>query len=107
MFKGTLTAFIGGWLIWFWIDKNPAMLGPVPMPADSDFVHNFQVAIDLIKQARFKAAFVYIWKAHFIVLSLAFGLVIGMGLNAVARTLSRNRLIKLYLPEKKKQHRQE
>jgi len=107
MIRGALVAFVCGWVIWFWIDKNPAALGPLPWPADSGFVQNFQVAIDLIKQTRFKAAFVFIWKAHFIVLSLALGLLIGMGLNAVARTLSRNRLIKLYLPEKKKQHKPE
>lgn len=101
MLRGALLVFVCGWVIWFWIDKNPAVLGPVPWPADGGYAQNFQTAFDLVRQARFKAAFVYLWKAHFIVLSLGVGLVIGMGLNAVSRTLSRNRLIKLYLPDRR------
>ena len=107
MLRGALLVFVIGWVIWFWIDKNPAVIGPIPMPADGDYLQNFQVAIDLVKQSRFKAAFLYIWKAHFIVLSVGIGVLIGMGLNAVARRLSRNRLIRLYLPDRKKQQKPE
>ncbi len=101
MLRGTLLAFVGGWIIWFWIDKNPAVLGPLALPVDGDLLYNFQVTIDLIKQSRFKAAFVYAWKAHYLVLSLAIGAVSGMVLASVSRRLSRNRLLKLYLPEKR------
>jgi len=107
MFRGAIITFVCGWLAWFWIDKNPAALGPVPWPSEGEVLQNFQVAIDLVKEARFKAAFVYLWKAHFILLSLGFGLVIGAGINAAARGLSRKRLLRLYLPDRKKQQKQE
>jgi hypothetical protein len=100
MLRGALLAFVGGWIVWFWIDKNPATLGPLAYPVDGDFVYNFQVTIDLIKQARFKAAFVFAWKAHYLVLSLAVGAASGMVLAALSRRLSRNRLLQLYLPRK-------
>lgn len=107
MLRGALVAFVCGWLLWFWIDKNPAALGPMPWPADGEVVQNFQTAVDLVKQARFKAAFIYLWKAHFIILSLLAGAVIGAGFNAVARNLSRKRLLKLYLPDRDKKQKQE
>lgn len=101
MFRGTLIAFVLGWGIWLWIDKNPAALGPLPYPRDGEFLQNFQVTIDLIKQARIKAAFLYIWKAHYLVLSLAFGLLLGLLGNSLARVWSRRRLTRLYVPDKK------
>jgi hypothetical protein len=102
MLRGVLLTFVVGWIIWFWIDKNPATLGPLAYPGDGDILYDFQVTIDLVKQARFKAAFVYAWKAHYLVLSLAIGALTGMVLAAVSRSLSRNRLLRLYLPERKK-----
>ena len=102
MFRGTLLAFVLGWVAWFWIDKNPAILGPLPYPGDGDVLHNFQLFIDLVKQARLKAAFVYIWKAHYLVLSLAFGLLLGLLASSLSSAWSRRRLIKLYLPDRKK-----
>lgn len=107
MLRGALVAFVLGWVSWFWIDKNPATLGPLPMPTDGAYLQNFQVGVDLVKQGRYRAAFVYIWKAHFIVLSLGIGLLLGAALNAVARRLSRNRLLRLYLPDRKAERKQE
>lgn len=107
MLRGALLAFVIGWVIWFWVDKNPATLGPLPMPTDGAYLQNFQVTIDLVKQGRFTAAFVYIWKAHFIVLSLGIGVLLGMALNALGRSLSRKRWLKLYLPDRKARQKQE
>lgn len=107
MLRGAIIVFICSWLVWFWIDKSPAALGPLPWPAQGEVLQNFQVAMDLVKETRFKAAFVYLWKAHFILLSLGFGLLIGAGINLVARNISRKRLLKLYLPDRKKQQKQE
>ena len=101
MLRGAALAFIAGWLIWFWLDKNPATLGPLPPPAHDSYIQNFQITIDLVKQARFKAAFVYIWKAHYIVLSLAAGLAIGALLGALSRSRFRKKFTRLYLPERK------
>jgi hypothetical protein len=96
--RGVLLAFVAGWVLWFWLDKSPATLGRLPYPEDGDFLHNFQVAIDLVKQGRVQAAFVYVWKAHYLVLSLGIGLVLAMGFTSISRVISRNRLLKLYLP---------
>lgn len=101
MLRSAALAFVAGWLLWFWLDKNPATLGPLPSPANDDYIRNFQVAIDLVKQSRLKAAYVYIWNAHYIVLSLAAGLAIGALLGALSRSLSRKKFRKLYLPERK------
>lgn len=101
MLRGALLAFVGGWIAWFWIDKTPAALGPLPWPTDGELLQNFQVAVDLAKQARFKAAFVYIWKAHYLVLSLGLGLVFGMGFNALGRLRGRRRFRALYLPNRR------
>ena len=101
MFRGTLVAFVLGWVTWLWIDKNPALLGPLPYPQDGSLLHNFQIAIDLLKQLRFKAAFIYIWKAHYLVLSLALGLLLGMLGASVRSAWSRRRLMRLYVPGRK------
>ena len=98
MLRGALIAFVAGWVLWFWLDKSPAVLGRLPHPEEGDYLRNFQVAIDLIKQGRVQAAFIYVWKAHYLVLSLGVGLVLAMGFASVSRVLSRNRLLKLYLP---------
>ena len=101
MIRGTLVAFVAGWALWLWLDKNPVLLGPVPYPRDGDFLHNFQVTVDLVKQARMKAAFIYVWKAHYLVLSLAIGLLLGMVGNSISRVRARRRFAELYLPGKK------
>ena len=101
MLRGAALAFIAGWLLWFWLDKNPATLGPLPPPAHDSYIRNFQITIDLVKQARLKAAFIYIWRAHYIVLSLAVGVAIGALLATLSRSRFRKKFIKLYLPERK------
>jgi hypothetical protein len=98
MLRGALIAFVAGWVLWFWLDKSPAVLGRLPHPEEGDYLRNFQVTIDLVKQGRVQAAFIYIWKAHYLVLSLGVGLVLGMGFASLSRAISRNRLLKLYLP---------
>jgi hypothetical protein len=62
---------------------------------------NFQVAIDLVKAQRYKAAFVYLWQAHYLVLSLAAGLLLAMASASLSRLLARRRLSKLYIPARK------
>jgi len=96
MLRGALLAFIGGWIIWFWIDKNPQALGPLPYPADGNYLHNFQVTVDLLKQSRIKAAYVYLWKAHHLVLSLAIGFLSGIVITSITRARSLNKMRKMY-----------
>jgi hypothetical protein len=107
MVKGSLLAFAAGWILWFWIDKNPALLGPLPYPSDGDILGNFQAAVNLLKETRIKAAFVYIWKAHYILLSLASGALIAMIGASISRALSRKRLLKLYVPDRKQREEQQ
>ena len=101
MLRATVFAFIAGWIAWFWLDKNPATLGPLPQPVDGDYLRNFQVSINLLKQGRFQAAFIYVWKAHYIVLSIAAGLALAMLFAPVSRSLARRKWLKLYLPGRK------
>lgn len=101
MFRGTVIAFIAGWIIWFWIDKNPHSLGHLPPAMEEQFSANFQMAIDLVKAQRYKAAFVYLWKAHYLVLSVAGGVLLAMSGASVSRLLARRRLSRLYIPARK------
>lgn len=101
MLKGFLIAFILGWLLWFWIDKTPYSYGRLPQPTEGEYIANFQTAIDLVRTGRYPAAFVFIWKAHYIVLSAGLGLVLAMVSNAVGRAIGRRRLSKLYAPDRK------
>jgi hypothetical protein len=101
MLRGTVIAFLAGWLIWFWIDKNPYILGPLPAPQEGELTANLQVAVDLLRNGRIKAAFVYAWKAHYLVLSLAAGLLLAMGGAALSRVWSRRRLSRLYAPRRR------
>lgn len=102
MFRGTIAAFIAGWVIWFWIDKSPLSLGPLPPPLEEQFSANFQMAVDLVKAQRYKAAFVYLWKAHYLVLSLAAGVMVAMIGASVSRLLARRRFARLYIPARKR-----
>ncbi|MGD2075571.1 MAG: hypothetical protein PVG38_11720 [Gammaproteobacteria bacterium] len=107
MVRGIVIAFIAGWLIWFWIDKNPYALGPLPEPVDGAYAANFQVTVDLLKAGRFKAAFVYLWHAHYLIVSLAAGLLLSTIGSVVSHSLSRRRLARPYLPRRRSARRSE
>ena len=99
MVRGSLIFFIAGWTIWFWLDKSPFVLGPLPQPLQGEYLANFQMAFDLLKEGRFRAAYVYIWKGHFVVISLAFGMLAAMVASSFSRMLARKRFRKLNIPE--------
>jgi hypothetical protein len=63
---------------------------------------NFQMAVDLVRAQRYKAAFVYLWKAHYLVLSVAVGVLLAMIGASVSRLLARRRFARLYLPGRKR-----
>jgi len=102
MLRGIIIAFIAGWAAWFWIDKSPHALGPLPPPLQEQFSANFQIAVDLVKAQRYKAAFVYVWKAHYLVLSVAAGLLLSMIGGAMSRLLGRRRFARLYIPARQR-----
>ncbi|MEN8107695.1 MAG: hypothetical protein ABFS22_06775, partial [Pseudomonadota bacterium] len=69
MLRNSFIVFITGWIVWFWIDKPPAGL---PQPADS-MPENFQRAFDMLRSGYLEVAWLYIWDAHYLVLSLLGG----------------------------------
>lgn len=100
MFYHSFFMFILGWILWFSIDKQPAALGTfVPDELDT-MLANFQMAFDMIKAGYITASWVFIWKAHYIVLSLLAGLASSLALQAIIDQRRRHRLRELMLPKK-------
>jgi hypothetical protein len=98
MLRSTLLVFIAGWVAWFWIDKPRG--GPYRLPPASDsLVENFQRAFDILKAGQVKLAYVYIWDAHYLVLSLLGGALVAMVYSSIASHFSRQRLRKFMLPK--------
>lgn len=102
MLRGFIIAFVAGWLLWFWVDKSSFEFARLPPARAGEYVANFQTAVDLVRSGHYAAAYVFIWNAHFLVLSAGLGLVISMLTGAAARAINRRKLIKLYVPDKKR-----
>ena len=92
MLKHAILMFIGGWVFWFVTDKHPASLGTLVPPQSGDLLANFQLAFDLMKAGYLKAAYVFLWKAHYVVLSLVAGLLSSMIFEAGSKVLRQRRL---------------
>jgi hypothetical protein len=91
MLRSAFVVFIGGWVAWFWLDKPPAR-GRFTLPGTSDsLLENFQRAFDILKAGKAELAFVYIWPAHYIILSLIGGAVVGLTYQSLARYFSYHR----------------
>ena len=97
MFTGIFLVFIGGWLTWFWIDKPPAGQLLLPPPGDS-MVEDFQRSIDLLKAGHPDMAYLYIWHAHYLILSVVLGILAAVVFRAIADHLSSKRRRRLYNP---------
>jgi hypothetical protein len=61
---------------------------------------NFQLAFDMLKAGYLKASYVFIWKEHYIVLSLIAGLMTSIIFQAVLNALRRRNLHRVMWPEK-------
>jgi len=75
--------------------------GPVQfsLPERSDeLLGNFQHAFDMLKAGYADFAFIFIWKQHYIVLSLLGGALFAMLAGSVSDYLGRRRMRKLILP---------
>lgn len=97
MLRSAFIVFIAGWVLWFWLDK-PAQ-GRFRMPQVSDsLVENFQNAFDMLKAGYLDMAFVYIWDAHYIVLSLLGGAILAVSYGGVADYLARKRMRRHFMP---------
>ena len=97
MLRNTFIVFLLGWVTWFWIDKPPPEQQRLPEVSDS-LVENFQVAFDMVKAGYPKVAFVYIWNAHYLLLSIAGGLLLAVTIGAVSDALGRRRMRRRIMP---------
>ena len=92
--------FVIGWVLWFVIDKHPASLGAIVPGESGNLLDNFQLAFDMLKAGYLKASYVFIWKAHYIVLSLIAGLMTSTIIQVVSNALRRRKLHKVMWSEK-------
>ena len=101
MFNFSIFVFILGWVLWFLIDKQPPALGMVLPEEMSDMLDNFQLSFDILKAGYFKASYVFIWKAHYFVLSVIGGVLGTIMMDGGMRVLRRRHLRDLMWPQKK------
>lgn len=92
--------FVIGWVLWFFIDKHPAALGTIVPGEFDNLLNNFQLAFDMLKAGYLKASYVFIWKAHYLVISLIAGLLSSILLQSVFNVLRRRKLRDLMWPKK-------
>ena len=98
MFKTSIIVFLIVWALWFLIDKHPSSLGVV-LPDKSDaLLDNFQLAFDLLSAGFLRASFVFIWKAHYIVLTIIFALVISVVYGSISNVYRRRNLRQIMSP---------
>lgn len=86
MLRSIATAFVAGWLLWFWLDKaGPGYQFALGQPGGTDLVRDFQFGVDLLKQGALGPAFAFLWRHHFVVLSIALGGAALLLLQSLAR----------------------
>jgi len=100
MFRSTLFVFIAGWVLWFWIDK-PAPRDIRLPPVSDSMIENFQTAFNMLKGGYPEVSFLFIWNAHYLVLSLLGGLILLSLLQSMSGFMRRRRMRKAYLPSKR------
>lgn len=87
--------------MWFLIDKQPPALGVVLPEEMDDMLDNFQLSFDILKAGYLTASYVFIWKAHYFVLSVIGGLLGSIMMEGGMRVLRRRHLRDLMWPQKK------
>jgi hypothetical protein len=97
MLRSAFFVFIAGWVAWFWMDKPSQGRFRMPQVSDS-LVDNFQNAFDMLKAGYPDMAFLYIWGAHYIVLSLLGGAMVAVAWGSIAGYLGRKRMRRHFLP---------
>jgi hypothetical protein len=97
MITGIFLVFICGWLAWFWIDKPPVGQFGLPPPGDS-MVEDFQRSVDLLKTGHPDMAYLYVWHAHYLILSVVFGILVAVAFRTMADHLSRVSRRRRYYP---------
>jgi len=105
MLRSTFLVFIAGWIAWFWIDKPDARQFRMPETGDN-MLDNFQTAFDMLKAGYVDMSFVYLWNAHYLVLSLLGGALLAVVYGALADHLGRWRMRRHFLPPARQQTRE-
>jgi hypothetical protein len=101
MLRSAFVVFLLGWVVWFLIDKPPP--GQMQLPAVSDsLTENFQVAFNMLKAGYLDVAFVYIWQAHYLLLSLLGGALTAVLYGVISDYLSRRRMRRNFMPPVRK-----
>ena len=104
MLRSTFLIFIAGWIAWLWIDKPDPRQFRMPESSDS-MLENFQIAFDMLKAGYLDISFVYLWSAHYLVLSLLGGALLAVISGAFADQLARRRMRRHFLPPVRQQAR--
>ena len=91
MLRNAFIIFLLGWTLWFWIDKPPPDQQNLPQVTDS-MIDNFQIAFNILKSGYPQVSFVYIWNAHYLLLSLLGGVLLTFATGTVSELLSRRRM---------------
>ena len=97
MLRSAFFVFLLGWVIWFWIDKPPPAQLQL-LPVSDSLIENFQITFDLLKSGYLDVAYVYIWNAHYLLLSLLGGVLIAVSYGMIADYLSRRRMRRNIMP---------
>lgn len=100
MFNFTIIIFVIGWVLWFAIDKHPAALGTIVPDERDTMLANFQLAFDMLTAGYVQASYVFIWQAHYIVLSIIFALLGSALYQAFSNVYRRRHLRQLMWPKK-------
>ncbi len=97
MLRSSFLVFLGGWIAWFLLDKPAGLQSGFPGSSD-DVLGHFQYAFDMLKAGYPAMAFVFIWKQHYLLLSLLGGALLGVLSGVVGDWLGRRRMRRLVLP---------
>lgn len=97
MLRNAFIVFLAGWVTWFWIDKPPPQQQRLPEVSDR-LIDNFQAAFNILKAGYPDVAFVYIWNAHYLLLSVTGGVLLSVSIGAVSDALSRRRMRRRIMP---------
>lgn len=99
MFNFSIFIFVAGWALWFLIDKHPMSLGVIVPGELEGVLDNFQLAFDMLAAGYVRASFVFIWKAHYIYLSVITALLLSAMHAGLSNVLRRHHLRKLMWPK--------
>jgi hypothetical protein len=102
MLRSTFLVFIAGWIAWFWIDKPDARQFRMPETAGS-MLDNFQLAFDMLKAGYVDMSFLFLWNAHYLVLSLLGGALLAVLYGSLVDHLGRRRMRRHFLPPARRQ----